>query len=253
MPRRDRLVTVGSARQRRSEPWRTDELIRGRAHPDLRGAQAPRIATRSWATLTQRTYAPGATAGRGGRGVDRTCSSSSAATRASPRRDEGHRARSSARATSSASSGSSSATRGRRRSSADDELTCVVVDAWEFRELLEEYPAMAVPMRLGRGRAPPRHGARTITRTDHDAGLIRAPFSASRRAPAARPRPRTRAASGRSAPGSRAATASRKPSTASRRTRLIVQPPKPGAGQPGADDARRRRRDLDERVELRGC
>ena len=29
---------------------------------------------------------------------------------------------------------------------ADDELTCVVVDAWEFRALIEKYPAMAVPM-----------------------------------------------------------------------------------------------------------
>ena len=29
---------------------------------------------------------------------------------------------------------------------ADDDLTCVIVDAWEFRGLLEHHPEMAVPM-----------------------------------------------------------------------------------------------------------
>jgi CBS domain-containing protein len=29
---------------------------------------------------------------------------------------------------------------------ADDEVTCLLLPAWEFRSLLEEYPKMAVPM-----------------------------------------------------------------------------------------------------------
>jgi CRP-like cAMP-binding protein len=32
---------------------------------------------------------------------------------------------------------------------ADDELTCVILPAWEFRSLLEEHPEMAVPMVYG--------------------------------------------------------------------------------------------------------
>ncbi len=43
-----------------------------------------------------------------------------------------------------------------------DEVTCVMVPAWEFRSLLEEHPEMAVPMVYGlvsrlHGLAPHEH------------------------------------------------------------------------------------------------